>query len=100
MNVFASKPTALIGTPTSNLNIFWYASTIVHEATHSFIFFRARQQGRNGVEEYKGHDAEMFCLTRQIQVLKNIQAPDYLIKHAEGLYNSTWYEAPSSKRNW
>jgi hypothetical protein len=107
MDVFASKPTFLVANETSSSGVFWYASTIVHDAMHSFLFFRARQKASdeleayiNGIEAYSGHDAEMFCLTKQIETLKKIQAPEYLIKYAESCYNSDWYEIPISKRTW
>ena len=100
MDVFTNPPTFLVGNRTSNSDIFWYASCILHDATHSFLFFTAKEKGEDAFAAYQGHDAEMYCLTAQIELLKRINAPSYLIEYAEGLYDNKWYEVPESKRHW
>ncbi len=100
MDVFANPPTFLVGKATSNSNTFWYASCILHDATHSFLFFTAKEKGEDAFAAYQGHDAEMHCLTAQIELLKRINAPSYLIKYAESIYDNKWYEVPVSKRHW
>ncbi|MDE5539527.1 MAG: hypothetical protein K2J20_03470 [Bacilli bacterium] len=100
MDVFESIPTFLVGTATSNSNIFWYASCILHDATHSLLYFNAEMEGKNGREIYQGHDAEMYCLTKQIETLKKIGAPVDIIEYAESLYDNNWYDASLSARRW
>ncbi len=100
MDVFANPPTFLVGKSTSDSDTFWYASCILHDATHSFLFFSAEKRGEDGSIEYQGHDAEMACLTKQIDLLKAIKAPQYLIDYASSLYDTNWYDIPVSKRNW
>ena len=100
MDVFADSPTFLVGESTSNSNSFWYASCILHDATHSFLFFTADERGEDGALTYQGHDAEIYCLTKQIELLKAIDAPQHLIDYANSLYNNNWYDVPTSKRKW
>lgn len=100
MDVFACSPTFLVGSATSNSDIFWYASCILHDATHSLLYFDAEKNGQDGIAAYQGHDAEMYCLTKQIETLKKLEAPKSLIEYAESLYNHNWYDLPISKRKW
>ena len=100
MDVFQSHPTFLVGSLTSNSDSFWYASCILHDATHSLLYFHAENNGRDGVEAYQGYEAEMYCLTKQIETLKKLGAPRETIEYATSLYDSKWYEISEKKRHW
>ena len=100
MNVFEEIPTAYMGKSHNKERIYWYASCIVHEAHHSKLYFTALEEGRDGIKEYAGHIAEMYCLTKQIETLKKIGSPREIIEYATTLYDSKWYEIPASKRFW
>lgn len=100
MDVFKEIPTAYMGKSHNEESIYWHASCIVHEAHHSKLYFTALEEGRDGIKEYAGHIAEMYCLTKQIETLKKIGAPREIIEYATTLYDSKWYEIPASKRYW
>ena len=100
IDVLRKPPRFLVSNELSNSDTHWYASCILHDAMHSFLYFDALKKGQNGLEVFQGHDAEMFCLDKQIETLKNIGASKELLKYAESLHDSKWYEVPVSKRNW
>lgn len=100
IDVFSEQPTFLVGNATSDSNSYWYASCILHDAEHSFLYFSLKEQGEDGLSGYQGYDAEMYCLEKQIELLKKINAPSYLIEYATTLKNSNWYDIPVSRRKW
>jgi hypothetical protein len=74
MWVWEEPPRYEVGDATAFSSLTWYASTIAHDATHSELY-------HNG-QEWEGIPAEQFCNTYQLEVLKQLAAPqdeiDYL----------------------
>ena len=100
IDVFSEQPTFLVGNKTSDSNSYWYASCILHDAEHSFLYFSLKEKGEDDLRGYQGYDAEMYCLEKQIELLKKINAPSYLIEYANTLKESNWYDIPVSRRKW
>ena len=72
--------------------IKWYAGVLVHEAYHSKLFNDAIMDDKNPFEEYSGYSAEMFCLTKQIECLKRIDANKDDILYAIEYYDKKWWK--------
>ena len=83
---------AFISTTSLNSSIVWHASQILYEAYHSKLYNDALEEDRNPIEAYCGYEAEMYCLTKQIECLKQIQAPKYLLEYAISFYGKNWWD--------
>jgi hypothetical protein len=89
-----NPPTYKVGSQTSNASLTWYASTIVHDAYHSKLYYDYLYTHKEAVpdEVWTGMDAEMHCLDIQIKTLEKIKAPTYEIKYARSLRGSNWWD--------
>jgi hypothetical protein len=88
---FLNNKTAFI---TLSSDITWHASQILHEAYHSKLYNNAISENRNPIQAYSGYIAEMYCLTQQIECLKQIQSPKYLLEYAISFYDKNWWDKP------
>lgn len=85
-------PTFQVGDVTSNDSETWYASSIVHDAYHSKLYHDYLQEHDTVPDDiWTGENAEMQCLTVQINFLKEIGAPQYEIDYAESMYGENWW---------
>jgi hypothetical protein len=85
MWAWEDPPRYEVGDATAFFSVTWYASTIAHDATHSELY--ARYQAAHPGESvprtaYGGVEIERFCISYQIEVSRQISAPqneiDYL----------------------
>lgn len=84
-------PTAFMTTNSCMADLRWYAAALVHEAFHGKLFVDALEEGRNPNDEYCGYSAEMYCLTKQIECLKKIEALEEDILYAIEQYDKKWW---------
>jgi hypothetical protein len=77
MWAWENPPRYEVGDRTAFASATWYASTIAHDATHSELY-------HNG-QEWEGIPAEQFCNAYQLEVLKQIGAPQGEIDYMAGL---------------
>lgn len=85
MWVLETPPRYEVGDATAFSSLTWYASTIVHDATHAELYteYHLAHPGESVPESvYSGVDVERFCNAYQLEVLKRLGAPqneiDYL----------------------
>ena len=74
------------------------AGGMVHEATHVWIYDEYLQEGKNKYSEYMFDsrlEEERYCVTRQIETLKLIGAPEWLVRNYE-----LWLENIESEQWW
>ena len=94
---YKEVPTAFMTTNSCMYDLKWYAAALVHEAYHGKLFCDAIEENKNPNDEYSGHDAEMFCLTKQIDCLKKIEARHEDILYAIDHYDKEWWVDTSSE---
>jgi len=85
MWAWEQPPRYEVGDTTAFFSVSWYASTIAHDATHSELYtqYQAAHPGEAVPEDaYGGVEIERFCIGYQLEVAKQIGAPqgeiDYL----------------------
>lgn len=92
MHVDSEKPVFEVGKRTYSSPTCWYASCIVHDSYHNYLY---KEQ-----ENYFGEEAEIKCLNKQLKFLSAINEPknvEYLKKLID---SKTDYWSDYSKRNW
>lgn len=93
MDVNSIPPTFNVGAKTYNMDVYWYASCIVHDAHHSELFFNNKP--------YTGKEAELECLELQIKFLVDSNGPKSYINYIKNLINDNVdYYSNYSNRNW
>jgi hypothetical protein len=93
MRAFDNPPTFQVGSATYNSSATWYASTIIHDAYHSKLYHEALERhGYVANDMWTGYDAEMLCLSVQIDFLKEIGAPQREIDHAISQRYANWWD--------
>ena len=85
-------PIARINKKTYTHNLEWYACGLVHEAYHSKQYHDALLDGEDPMKACTGYSAEMYCLTRQIECMKKLNAHDLYIRHFIDYYDINWWE--------
>ena len=90
-------PTAFMTTCACMYDLKWYAAVIVHEACHGKLYNDAVMDNKNSFEECTGYSAEMFCLTKQIECLKKIEARHEDILYAIEHYDMNWWNTKEKK---
>ncbi len=85
MWAWEDPPRYEVGDATAFFSVTWYASTIAHDATHSELYARylAAHHGKSVPRNaYGGVEIERFCINYQIEVSRQVGAPqneiDYL----------------------
>lgn len=96
---FKEVPTTFMTTNSCMYDLKWYAAALVHEAYHGKLFKDAIDEGKNPNKEYCGYSAEMFCLTKQIECLKKIEAREEDILYAIDHYDKEWWTDTSNEFN-
>jgi hypothetical protein len=72
--------------------LYWEAAALVHEATHVWL------HRKNYV--YAGKEAEEFCTRAQIESMRKLGAPEWMVKGAENALQTGYWEVPYEQRNW
>ncbi len=75
MRAQLENTTFVVDEATFESPLLWYASTIAHDAYHSYLYQQGQEQGKTGdalTSTWKGTDAEKQCLTFQIQTLNEL----------------------------
>jgi hypothetical protein len=88
MWAWEKPPRYEVGDQTAFYSVTWYASTIAHDATHSELYakYKAAHPGEFVPDNaYGGVEIERFCNGYQLQVLKQIGAPEIEIDYMAGL---------------
>lgn len=103
MKAYDTPPTFEVGNPTANHSPIWYASAIVHDAHHSFLY-HAEKKRLNGAEpaeeSWTGQAVENICLQVQLNVLKALNADSQVIEHVERLIGNPTYQDNYEARDW
>ncbi|WP_223789259.1 hypothetical protein [Marinicella meishanensis] len=70
---------------TAFYSLTWCASTIAHDAYHSFLYqkFKPKNGGRTPERYWADFKAERLAINYQIRVAKKIDAPNHEITHLE-----------------
>ena len=93
INVYRNPPVFGVGHKTWSAKLSWYASCIVHDAHHTFLYYSKRP--------HSGKEAEESCLEFQILFLKDNNDPDKHIPYLRHLIDDhVDYYSPSVKRTW
>ena len=101
MRAFNNPPTFQVGSRTAQSDLRWYASSIVHDAYHSKLYNDYRKKFNRKVpsEIWKGRNAENSCLSAQEDFMKDVGAPEHVMKHLQKM-RTVDYFSDSKKRNW
>lgn len=101
MRAYNNPPTFKVGSRTAQSNLRWYASTIVHDAYHSKLYNDYRKKFNRKVpsEIWSGRNAENACLSAQEDFMKDVGAPEHVMKHLQKMRNVDYF-SDSKKRNW
>jgi hypothetical protein len=96
MDAAGCKPTFWVGEATWRSPIPWYASTIVHDGYHSKLYQAKRQRywliSFTPENEWTGRNAEQECLGLQLDALKDINAPNYMIDYINKIMANPTYQ--------
>lgn len=68
-----------VAAPTSGYSLTWYASTLMHDCRHIAQYqdyLRAFPNQPVPPDVYTGHDAELSCMSVQIDLLQRMNAPE------------------------
>ncbi|MGS2722495.1 hypothetical protein ACVBEJ_02040 [Porticoccus sp. GXU_MW_L64] len=84
MAAYETPPTFYVGAATANASRTWYASTIVHDSYHSYLYFEALAKSKDGEveqDQWAGFEAERQCNAFQLKAMKAFNAPEHEIQH-------------------
>ena len=101
MRAFNNPPTFQVGSRTAQSNLRWYASTIVHDAYHSKLYNDYRKKFNRKVpsEIWTGRNAENSCLSAQEGFMKDVGAPEHVMKHLQNGRTRDYF-SDYKNRNW
>lgn len=89
---FQDKPTCSMNSVEYDGSIENMCGALVHEACHNKLYKDALINGLNPDEECSGYNAEMYCLTREIECMKNVGADENLIQKYISFYGTEWWK--------
>ena len=103
MAAWEEPPVFLVGEVTLTAGTIWYAGTIIHDACHSKLYHD--YLAMNSVpstpgEVYSGREAEAQCLAAQLDALRGIRAPSYMLDSVREGIDSEYWEVPYDERYW
>ena len=101
MKAWAKKPTFLVGKPTWQHSVLWYAGAIAHDAYHSKLYREAKRENDGkepNADTWTGADAEKKCLAFQRQVLIELNADRKTIAYIEDCEKNPTYQGRN--RGW
>lgn len=86
MNVYAPRPTFLVGEKTWTAGALWYAGAIAHDARHSQLYAAAKRR-LGGLEpppeEWRDYSGEQRALDYQAGVLRELGADARTLRYLE-----------------
>ena len=88
---FQDKPTCVMNSVEHDGSIENMCGALLHEACHNKLYKDALVNGKNPSEECYGYSAEMYCLTREIECMKNVGAQEYEIQKYIEFYDIKWW---------
>ena len=110
MIAWNQPPIYQMSSKTANYSLTWCASTIAHDAYHSFLYKKHRPKNGSRTPERYWADfkAEILSIIYQIRVAKKIGAPQYELdyldtldgKHADVDGNGTVNLKDYAERDW
>jgi len=103
MYAYEQEPRFVVGDATREAGALWYASAIVHDATHSKLYneYRESHPGERVPDTiWTGEDAEMTCLEAQASALDDMGAPKNTIEAVLGAIETKYWEVPIDERDW
>jgi hypothetical protein len=87
-------PTFEVGPDTLSSDDYWYAGAIAHDATHSKQYFDYLSLNPGALwvpnDEWTGRNAEIECMTYQLDVLTKINAAQYLIDYMNTIIDGSY----------
>lgn len=95
MAAYLNPPRYDVSDITAFYSVTWYASTIVHDATHSQLYNEYASENGTPVPDdvWTGRKAEVTCCNRQYEAMKAIGSPSYELDYLWSLITSnTAYE--------
>jgi len=93
MRAYDDPPTYQVGEATYNASTTWYASTIIHDACHSKLYFDSLEEyGYVDNDMWTGNIPEMMCMSAQIDFLKEIGAPRYEVDYAISIIDTNYWD--------
>ena len=95
------RPTFDLNDRSAFFSLTWCAGVIAHDSFHSKLYhdYQKSHGGKVPDEIWIGHEAERRCLRHQVQVLKEIGAPESEITYCAGL-SPAYADVPYTNRNW
>lgn len=104
VNVCPDIPVYMVGEATSQSPLLWYASTIAHDAYHSFLYHHEKERlgGKEpAFESWMGKEAEKSCLVFQLGVLQKFTHEECMIGYLQELIRNPTYQNYEYKdRSW
>lgn len=103
MAAYEESPKFIVGDATRQSGTVWYASAIVHDATHSELYhqFEAANPGQPvPADVWTGEQAEATCLAAQAQALTDMGAPAATIDFVLDSLETRYWEVENEDRTW
>ena len=104
MKAWAKEPTFVVGKPTWNHSVLWYAGAIAHDAYHAKLYADAKQAVRGqepDADSWTGTEAEKWCLAFQRQVLLELKADSETISYLDECRKNPTYQGRNQGwRSW
>ncbi len=88
---FQDVPTCCMNSVEYDYSVENMCGALVHEACHNKLYKDALIDGLNPDEECCGYNAEMYCLTREIESMKAVGASEKLIQKYISFYGTDWW---------
>jgi len=104
MDIYQNVLTYEVGDVTFQSPLPWYASTIAHDACHSFVYHQEKEKlgGKEpAVESWLGQEAERSCLVFQWEVLQRLTQEECMLGYLQELVtNPTYQDTEYKDRSW
>lgn len=94
---FQDMPTCSMNSVEYDESIENMCGALLHEACHNKLYKDALIDGKNPDVECSGYNAEMYCLTREIECMKNVGADEELIQKYISFYGTEWWKEDNLK---
>jgi len=92
--ILLEKSIFVVGKRVWNTEIEWYASSIVHEVCHYYLYHIKKIPWKKGNMKYH----EYTCIKDQTRFLRKIGAPKRLVDWCEGTFKMKhWYRRKTQK---
>lgn len=97
------SPRFVVADATRESGTIWYASAIVHDATHSALYknYEASNPGQPVPRDaWTGENAENTCLDTQEQALIDLGAPTHMLDYIAAAADSEYWKVDYTEREW